>query len=266
MYLILRFFTNNGPFFTWLVLAIFSIVLLGQSDPYHRSIWFGGANVVSGEVSEVADDVFGYFGLRTANGELMRRLALAEEENQQLRQELQERADVDLVLRNPRAYTYLAAHVVDNSITRSENYLVINKGERDSIRVGMAVANQNGVVGLVSQVSSRYAQVISVLNPKLQLSVCLKESQSAGSLVWTGGSPNFARLEDLPRNLSYEVGDTVVTSGFGGAFPRGVPVGRITRLATSRDNNFLAFDVELFTHFDRLSEVYVIQNHEPCPF
>ena len=266
MHHILRFFSNNGPFFTWLVLAIFSIVLLGHSDPYHRSVWLGGANVVSGGVNEMADGVSGYFGLRTVNAELMARLAAVEEENQQLRRELQQRADVDSVLKNPRSYTYTVAHVVDNSIVRSANYLVINRGENDSVRIGLGVADQNGVVGFVSQVSGDYAQVISVLNPMFQLSVCLKSSQSTGTLVWKGESPLYAHIEDLPRNLAYEIGDTVVTSGFGNAFPRGVPVGRISELVSSDNNNFLSFEVELFTHFDRLNDVYVIQNNEPCPF
>jgi rod shape-determining protein MreC len=131
----------------------------------------------------------------------------------------------------------------------------------------MAVANQRGVVGLVSKVSKHYAQVISVLNPKLQLSVCLQHEQSAGTLIWDGESPMYARLEDLPRNVVYEVGDTVVTSGYGVSFPRGVPVGRISELiSSSNNNNFLSFRVELFTHFDRVNDVYIIQNNQPCPF
>ena len=77
----------------------------------------------------------------------------------------------------------------------------------------------------------------------------------------------YARLEDLPRNVVYEVGDTVVTSGYGVSFPRGVPVGRISELiSSSNNNNFLSFRVELFTHFDRVNDVYIIQNNQPCPF
>ena len=266
MLLILRFFTKNGPFFTWLVLAIFSIALLCQTNPYHRSVWFGSANVVSGGVCSVVDGVTGYFNLRNTNQELMVRMAQLEEENLKLRTEVQGWMDCDSVLHSEKPYSFVVAHVVNNTITQSENYLVLNRGEQDSIKVGMGVANQKGVVGLVSKVSKHYAQVISVLNPKLQLSVCLQREQSAGTLLWDGESPMYARMEDLPRNVVYEIGDTVVTSGYGVSFPRGIPVGRISELISSNNHNFLSFRVELFTHFDRINDVYIIQNNQPCPF
>ena len=266
MQLILRFFAKNGPFVTWLVLAILSIILLCQSNPYHRSLWFSGANFVSGGVYEVVDGCSGYFGLRTVNGQLMAKIAEIEEENQTLRLELQRLTDVNRVLESPRPYTYRIARVINNTITQAENYLILNQGESDSIKVGMAVIDQNGVVGKVAKVSGHFAQVISLLNPKLQISSCLMNSEAAGTLFWDGKSPEYARFDDLPRNVDFNIGDTVITTGFGGSFPRGIPVGVIDSQLETSDNNFLSFKVRLFTHFGRINEVQVIQNNEPCPF
>lgn len=266
MLLILRFFAKNGPFFTWLVLSIFCIILLCHTNPYHRSVWFGGANVVCGGVYSISDGVTGYLGLRETNRELLERLSCLEEENLKLRAELQGVLDVDSALHSQYPYDFVVAHVINNSITQAENYLVLNRGESDSIKVGMGVADQNGVIGLISKVSGSFAQVISVLNPRLQLSACLRSSDAAGSLIWDGESPLFARLEDLPRNVPFTIGDTVVTSGYGTSFPRGILIGRIVEEAPSKDNNFLSFKVELFTQFDRVKDVYVIQNNQPCPF
>jgi len=266
MDLILRFFAKNGPFFTWLVLAIFGILLLCHTNPYHRSVWFGGANIVSGGVHSMSDAVSGYFGLRQVNGQLLERLALVEEENIRLKQELQSIADIDSVLKSERPYTFLVAHVVDNTITQAENYLILNKGAKDGIAVGMAVADQNGAVGQVSKVSDHFAQVISLLNPKFSLSSCIQRSEAAGSLVWDGESPSFATLQDVPRNVPFQIGDTVVTSGYGGSFPRGIPVGTIIESTPAEDNNFLTFKVELSTHFERINDVIVIKNNQPCQF
>lgn len=266
MQLIIRFFTKNGPLVTWLVLAIFCLVLLSQSNPYHRSVWFGGANAVTGEVYEMVDGFAGYFNLRTVNMQLNERLAEAREENLRLKHQIQSMADFTRVISEPKPYTYLVAHVVNNSITQAENYLVINKGSEDSIRVGMAVVDQNGVVGKVSQVSGHYAQVISVLNPKLQLSACLSNSNAAGTLKWEGDSPEYARIDDLPRNIEFQMGDTVITTGFGGSFPRGIPIGCIESNLQAEDNNFLSFKVRLFTQFGCINDVQVILNNDPCPF
>ena len=263
---IFRFFAKNGPFFTWLVLAVLSIMMLCQTNPYHRSIWFGSANVVAGGVCSTVDGVSGYFNLRVSNRDLMVRLAALEEENFALKQTMRLIDPEDTLRYNGLRYNFLTAHVVNNTITQAENYLVIDKGEQDSVKVGMGVINPNGIVGQISKVSKRYAQVISVLNPKLQVSVCLLHQESVGSLVWDGESPQYARLEDLPRNVVCQAGDTIVTSGYGLSFPRGIPVGRITEAIPTRNNNFLSFKVELFTHFERVNDVHVIQNNLPCPF
>lgn len=247
-------------------MTIFCLILLSQSNPYHRSVWFGGANVVTGGVYDMVDGLAGYFNLRTVNTQLNERLAAVEEENQKLRHELQSITDLNRVLHEPRPYTYMVAHVINNTVTQAENYLVLNKGADDSIRVGMAVVDQNGVVGKVSQVSGNYAQVISVLNPKLQLSACISNSEAVGTLKWEGESTEYARIDDLPRNVEFQLGDTIVTTGFGGSFPRGIPVGSIESELQAEDNNFLSFKVKLFTKFGCLNDVQVILNNEPCPF
>lgn len=266
MELILRFFSKNGPFFTWLFLVILSILLLCHTNPYHRSVWFGGANIVSGGVYSISDGISGYFGLRQVNSELLEQMARIEEENYRLRQELQLLADADSVLHSDRPYSFVVAHVVDNTITQAENYLILNKGSEDGISVGMAVADQNGAIGQVAKVGSHFAQVISILNPKFSLSSCIQSSEAAGSLSWDGDSPSFAILNDVPRNVPFQLGDTVITSGYGGSFPRGIVVGRIVDSSPAQDNNFLTFKVELSTHFERINDVFVIKNNQPCQF
>ncbi len=266
MELILRFFAKNGPFFTWLVLVILSILLLCHTNPYQRSVWFGGANIVSGGVHTLSDGISGYFGLRQVNSELLGQMALLEEENYRLRQELQALADVDSVLHASKPYQFVVAHVIDNSITQAENYLILNKGSEDGISVGMAVADQNGAIGQVSKVSSHFAQVISILNPKFSLSSCIQNDQSAGSVTWDGDSPDYVQLNDVPRNVQFQIGDTVITSGYGGSFPRGVPVGTVVESSPAQNNNFLTFKVKLTSHFGRINDVFVIINNEPCQF
>lgn len=266
MDLILRFFAKNGPFFTWLVLVILSILLLCHTNPYHRSVWFGGANIVSGGVHTLSDGISGYFGLRKVNSELLEQMAKIEEENFRLRQELQAKADVDSVLHSNRPYTFVVAHVIDNTITQAENYLILNKGSEDGIAVGMAVADQNGAIGQVSKVGSHFAQVISILNPKFSLSSCIQSSEAAGSVTWEGDSPAYAVLNDVPRNVPFQIGDTVITSGYGGSFPRGIPVGTIIESSPAQDNNFLTFKISLSVYFERIKDVFVIKNNEPCQF
>lgn len=261
MWNLIHFFAKNSPFFTWLFLVIISIVLLCQTNPYHRSVWFGSANAVMGSVYDVQSNVTGYFGLREINEDLLVRTGQLESENLRLKQQLQAYEDqMMLDTDTVKQYDYMIAHVVGNSITQAENYITLDKGTRHGVRQDLGVADQNGVIGIVSKVSENYALVISVLNPKLRLSVMIKDTESMGSLVWDGKDSRFALLEDLPRNIKFENGDTIVTTGFTTSFPKNVPVGSIKE---SFDNggNFLTLKVELFSDFNRLNDVHVIVNH-----
>ena len=260
MWNLIHFFAKNSPFFTWLVLAILSIVLLCQTNPYHRSIWFGSANAVVGSVYDVQSNVTGYFGLRAINEDLLARTGELEAENLRLQQVLKAYEDqMALDTDSAKQYEYMIAHVVGNSITQAENYITLDKGSRQGMRPNMGVADQNGVIGIISKVSDNYSLVISVLNPKLRLSVMIRNTESMGSLVWDGIDSRFALLEDLPRNVSFNLGDTIVTTGFTTSFPKDVPVGRVTD-SYDKGGSFLTLKVELFSDFNRLNDVHVIVN------
>ena len=259
---LIRFFTKNSPFFTWLFLAILSIVLLCQSNPYHRSIWFGSANVVTGGVYDIQSNVTGYFGLREINEDLLNRQGQLETENLRLRQQLQVYED-SLAMRQEirELYHYQIAHVIRNSITQAANYITLDKGASDGLHQDLGVADQNGVIGIVASVSEHYALVLSVLNPKLRLSVMLKDTEAFGSLGWDGTDPRYANLDDLPRNVEFNIGDTIVTTGYTSSFPKNVPVGRVVE-TYDHGQNFLTLKVELFADFNRLNAVHVIFNKD----
>ena len=260
---LIRFITKNSPWFTWLFLAILSIVLLCQTNPYHRSIWFGSANFITANIYDAQSSVTSYFGLRQANDEMLETMGLLQAENQSLRQQLQAFQDQDFHRLDSakHQYRYLIAHVVGNSINQAENYITLDKGVADGVHQDLGVTDQNGVIGIVAKVSQHYSLVLSVLNPKLRLSVMLKNTEAFGSLVWDGKDSRYAIFEDLPRNVDYSNGDTVVTTGYTSSFPKNIPVGRIVDTFDG-GGSFLTLHVELFSNFNRLNAVHVIFNEE----
>lgn len=263
MWNLIHFFAKNSPFFMWLVLAVVSIILLCGQNPYHRSIWFSSANSVVGSLYAMSNSVTGYFGLREINEDLLTRNGLLEAENLHLQQIIRKYQEAGILSADTlRQYDYDIAHVVSNSITQAENYITIDKGSADGICENQGVADQNGIVGIVATVSDHYSLIISVLNPKLRLSVKLKGSEFFGSLVWEGRDSKQALLKDLSRNVKFSPGDTIVTTGYSASFPEGVPVGKVIEARKKFDNNFLTLDVELFTDFGRLNDVHIIKNYK----
>jgi len=270
MWNLIRFFTKNSPFFTWLFLAIISLILLFQGNPYHRSVWFGSANAVTGSLYSTANNVTGYFALQSINQELLSQIGEVEAENVMLKQQLAEFTDAlseekleEWQKSAGKQFDYMLAHVVANTVNQAQNYLTLDKGEEDGVRVGMGVTAHNGVVGIVAKTSGHYSLVISLLNPKLRLSAGLSRNGSFGSLLWDGKNPNIALLEDISRNSTAQPGDSIITTGYAASFPKGVPIGRIIKVDDKKgNNNFFVCKVELFTDFARLNDVNIIINHD----
>lgn len=264
MWSLIRFFVKYASLFTWLILTIISIFLLCQKNPYHRSIWLGSSNVVIGSFYETMYNINGYFGLRTANDNLLRRIGELEAENLSLKNSLRNyKENIEHVSDSTTIYSYKLAHVISNSITGKENYITIDKGSLDGVTLDQGVANHQGVIGIVSNVSEHYSLVLSLLNPKFRLSASLKNSDSFGSLWWNGEDPRFALLEDLPRTVKFAKGDTIVTTSYSVSFPEDVPVGTVEEAYDQSDNiNFRTIKVKLFTDFNSLGTVHVIDNKD----
>ena len=258
---LIRFFFRNGPFFVWLILTIVSFILLVQHNPYQRSVWMGSANYITGSLYKASDNVSSYFGLRQINSEQLSHIAELENEVLRLKHLVRNYEDFQsLVIDTVSNYRYTIAHVVANSTNKVENFLTLDKGYEDGIRQDQGVADHNGVVGIVSKVSAHYALVISLLNPNLRLSVSLKNEESYGSLWWDGNDPRYALLEDLPRTVQFEKGDTVVTTSYSSSFPAGVPVGMVEESFETDNNNFLTLRIRLFADFRSIQDVHVIDN------
>ncbi len=262
---LVEFFVRHGAWFTFLLLAGVSCVMLFRSNPYQQSVYMTSAGAVSSSVYNAASGVTGYFNLRTINGDLQERLSLLEMENLSLRRRLQraeELAYADTVTPDSALtpFRFITARVINNSIAHSNNFLTINRGSDDGVAPEMGVVDQNGVVGIVNVTGRHTARVISLLNSDLRLSCKVKGSDAFGSLVWDGKSPRRAVLEELPRHVEFAIGDTIITSGYSVVFPEGIPVGTVIEQMRDADDNFYSLRVELLTDFSTLSTVRVIEN------
>ncbi|MDO5571187.1 MAG: rod shape-determining protein MreC [Bacteroidales bacterium] len=259
---LIQFFVKHSSFFVFLFFAIISFVLLIRFNSYHQSVFFSSANSMVANVYSISGDISSYFGLKQVNEDLLERNLYLEKKLLVLQEMLDENniqselADEDL------KYDFIPAQVINNSVTKIKNYITLNKGVKDSVEVGMGVADQNGIIGIVALVSDHFAVVNSILNPKWSLSAKVLGSDYFGSLVWDGENSQYAVLEELPRHVEFEKGDTIITSGFSTAFPEGLPVGIVEGYNRQKNDNFYSVKVKLFADFNRLKSVRVIKNKD----
>ena len=262
---LINFLFRYSAWILFIIYTVASCVLLFRNSPYQHHVFLTSANSVVSGVYSASSSVTAYFNLKGINEDLQRRNTDLELEVLNLKRTIdfyreKEYADSVPVDSSLQRYSFITAHVINNTITKSHNYITLNKGTEDELRPEMGVVDQNGVVGIVNVVGPHSARVISLLNPFLRLSCKVKGHNHVGSLVWQGNDYTYAILEELPRHAEFQNGDTIVTSGYSTVFPEGVPVGVVEEGMKEHDENFYALKVRLFTDFATLSTVRVIRD------
>lgn len=259
-----NFIVKFGSWFIFFFYVILSCVILFTYNSYHSSVYFSSANVVTSSLYGLSSEVTGYFNLKQINQDLEANNARLENEVLNLKHQLAEYKTLGTdtsVLLNDARYDYVAATVVNNNVRHPRNYFSINRGKLDGISQGQGVVDHNGVVGIVNVAGPHTARVISLLNEAQRFSVKIKNTDFIGSLVWKGGDPSVAYMEEVPRHTKFHSGDTVVTSGYSMAFPGDIPVGVIMNRIKGADDNFYILKVRLLPDFKSLGTVRVIKDN-----
>ncbi|MDD2559432.1 MAG: rod shape-determining protein MreC [Bacteroidales bacterium] len=257
---LIQFLARYSNFFLFLFLEILSLILLFRFNDYQQGVLFSSANSINGKLYTYREAVSGFFSLRENNAELLRLNSEMELRIARLEENLRKAELTEQALKEAGRYEYIQARVIKNSVSQLRNYITLDVGRLDGVAEGMGVCSHQGIVGVVSVCSDHYSVVIPVLNPEISFSCLIAGSNSIGSLNWKGGDTRYAWLEELPDYAFWAIGDTVVSSGFSDAFPRGIPVGVIHSIEKKSNSSFHRSRVRLFTRFESLADVRVISH------
>ena len=165
--------------------------------------------------------------LRAENERLLRWMQSARQlavENATLRAQLEYVSEVA-----PRAVTARIIADTGGSFFRS---LLINAGSRHLVRRGQAVVSQAGVVGRVAEVGDRSARVLLLTDINSRIPALVESTRDR--VIVTGNNTPWPTVTYLASNSPVSPGDRLVTSGHGGVFPPGLPIGTISELTETR--------------------------------
>lgn len=263
MHNLLDFLRKYNYVFLFLLLEILSLTLLFRFNSFHGSVWFSAANSAVAKVNRVYDDVNYFIHLQDVNRELTTQNIALQAETEKLRQALydatRDSTQTEKVMAEKlKGYELIPATVVSNSSERTNNYLVIDRGERDGVRPEMGVIGGGGVVGIVYLTGPNYSLVIPITNRKSSISCRVRGQNYFGYLQWDGSSLRQAYVDDIPRYAKVEKGQVVETSGFSAVFPPGIFVGRVRERRNSTDGQSYRIDITLGTNFANLRDVSVV--------
>ncbi|MDQ1333510.1 MAG: Cell shape-determining protein MreC [Thermodesulfobacteriota bacterium] len=155
----------------------------------------------------------------------------------------------------------VAAQVIGLDPTGWFKSIIIDKGKTAGIRWDMPVVNASGVVGRIVSVSNNYAKVLLIIDQNSAVDCLTQRSRDRGMVKGTSGQ--VCKMDYMAKSSDAVVGDLVITSGLGGVFPKGLPVGRISSVKEGDDKLFKDIDMAPSVDFSKLEEVLVIQTTDP---
>lgn len=262
---LINFLIRYSVVFLFVFLEILSLLLIARSQGYQRSVMLSSANNTVGQIYIASNSVVEFFKLRTANENLSEENTKLKNRVLQLENQLGAITDTidNSTWKNARIapekeYAYISAKVIRNTTGMLQNYMTINKGSNDGITPDMGVVGDEGVVGIVKNVSPKFSVVIPVLNPKIQINCKFKKNNYTGPLVWNGKDSRYANLTDIARHVKFSLGDTLITSGLTKTFPEGIMVGTINDYNIKQSDAYFNIQVKLAVNFRALTHVKVI--------
>ena len=139
----------------------------------------------------------------------------------------------------------------------------IDLGRRDGVRADLPVLTAEGLVGRVAEVSETRSRVVLVGDPACRVAALVLEGrQAVDNGVISGGSSvtdfSLVDLSYLSRSSGAKPGQAVVTSGLGGIFPKGIPIGRLVDSRQVEYGLYTDARVKLAANLSRLEEVWVM--------
>lgn len=186
------------------------------------------------------------------------RLKEVEAQNEDLRRKL------GFAEANPQ-YTLQAAEVRGRVIGSEPNnfmsILIIDVGKRDGVRVGMPVVTERGLVGHIRTVGPNWAKVLLIVDPTSSVAALIQASRLPG--IVSGRLGYDLTMDYIPQEGQVAVGETVLTSGAGGNYPKGLVIGQIVEVVQNDVATFQQAIVRPSVDFGQIETVLVLTSFEP---
>jgi rod shape-determining protein MreC len=149
-----------------------------------------------------------------------------------------------------------AARIISGSTDSWSSTVTIDKGSLSGIAVGMPVTDSAGVIGQTIEVSASSATVRLISDENSSVAAMVQSSRAQGML--NGSADGGLQLTMVTSDKTVSVGDTIVTSGLGGIFPKGLPLGTVTNVTHNAGSSYLDIEVEPLVSTENYEEVLVV--------
>ena len=196
--------------------------------------------------------------VRSENERLQARVAELEEENLQFREALVDSGRLQTIaeMRTDFEAPMRPAQVVGQDVSPWFRSVLVDRGGSDGVKSGMPVVTENGVVGLITATAPHAGRAMLLLDNQSAIDVLVQRSRARG--IVRGDGTDRLHFEFFVRGDDVQVGDVVITSGFGGVYPKGLRVGEIVEVEPPGERLLQRARLKPAADFGRLEQVFVM--------
>ncbi len=162
-------------------------------------------------------------------------------------------------------FDFVTASVIGRETATWTRMIVINRGTQHGVQKNMAVVTARGLVGTVTEAGPVSSKVQLILDPRAAAGTLIQRSRVVGVVKGTPDDAMHPRMVNVPRAQDMAVGDIVVTSGFGGIYPKGIMVGTVSAVKNDGGGLLHYAEIEPAVDFQRLEDVAVIVASREAP-
>ena len=164
---------------------------------------------------------------------------------------------------NP-SYQVVNANVIGRDALEKYYSFTIDKGSRHGVKVKDSVMTENGIVGRVIEVGPNYAKVATILDPSVSIGCMVSRTGDSGLV---GGDNVLSQNKQctmtlLARDTLATEGDEVITTGLGGVFPRGLPVGTVKEVLLEASGKSMYAIIDPYEDIESVKMVMVITSFD----
>ena len=240
-------------FFIYFALSLFLII--GGNEARQYKAKFISRNLFSPFIDSI-HSIRSIFEVKKRNRLLSHQLAVQTKKIAEL-ENLIDKINSTNIEYEAENYHYVLADVVGYAGIFHERNLILNKGVLSDVMIGAPVVSNRGVVGKVVTTSLNYSIILPLNNPSFKLSVMCKRSRLQGMLESDIFGNSYMNLIKLGSDIA--IGDTIITSNISTIFPKGFPVGIVTRLRETPDQVYMSATLKNFVDPASLDQAIILQ-------
>jgi rod shape-determining protein MreC len=265
----------------FVVVSLFCVIFFAARGRFQAPVSSQTVSLVLSPFQQVISWVGGQLDYVTSN---IWDLATVHEQNKMLRNEVEQLRVQNLqaseaIAENERLraligyrqmatqFDMVAARVIGRESATWSRMIVINRGKKDGVDVDMAVVTEKGLVGHVIETGWNSSKVQLIMDPRSSVGTLVQraESRVAGIVQGDMDNPTMPQMVNIPKNADVVEGDVIVTSGFGGRYPKGLVVGLISSLQNDEGGLLKIGLIEPAVDFQKLEDVMVITASREAP-